>query len=629
MRCSFLFLIYSQTINSAEDLKWLVNSKNTRALLDNPTLIKNLYPYISISSKYDSILNDIISFTRTLSTEFYKSDSDQSVSLNSQLDNILLGLKSKSDVHFVVDPSKIIENLIHNLQLYSPLFNSETSNRRKRSITNIGSLLNDFISSRTTVKLQTLQIVVSNLNYKEKLVFLERLRSLNIIEEYRIPMSSERNKIDTLLSKIFNDKITHLKTISNNDNGLPDFLLERINRKRKTLQSNTVAPIHKRTRGDSDPDSDDSTLEDDVFETPLSPKLSFHDTTIEPDVFDPQLSLNSMTSSTNTDDISILDFLDYIRDDIFLKRNVREAKFVPETIHTKLTNFHSSLNQVFDESTLQDPNNFKANVVLSFKQLHSLHQHNTKTFYFKSVLALLDDIEKYTLANITSPTAVLVQNKYHDLRFNIDTQMLEKYPITQKNVTQYLNIFVCLDKVCLTRYSEIEIYIKSNSTIACTDYLILSNSQNIYCKKEENLDCENEIFESTTKCPLYPLLYKEYMGKWTEEYYTIRNTKYLTEFSESKRLELITKYFPVNIGIQKLLQHKKYNIYLLCCNILTLVVFLYHSLKRFFKIIKDTHSRRADEQRELQEMRQRVNLIFNQEYPNRYMHGRAVPALNF
>ena len=141
--------------------------------------------------------------------------------------------------------------------------------------------------------------------------------------------------------------------------------------------------------------------------------------------------------------------------------------------------------------------------------------------------------------------------------------------------------------------------------------------------------CENEIFESTTKCPLYPLLYKEYMGKWTEEYYTIRNTKYLTEFSESKRLELITKYFPVNIGIQKLLQHKKYNIYLLCCNILTLVVFLYHSLKRFFKIIKDTHSRRADEQRELQEMRQRVNLIFNQEYPNRYMHGRAVPALNF
>ena len=126
------------------------------------------------------------------------------------------------------------------------------------------------------------------------------------------------------------------------------------------MQSNTVAPIHKRTRGHSDPDSDDSTLEDDVFETPLLPKLSFHDdSTIEPDVFDPQLSPNSMTSSTNTDDTSILDFLDYIRDDIFLKRNVREAKFVPEIIHTKLTNFHSSLNQIFDESILQDPNNCK------------------------------------------------------------------------------------------------------------------------------------------------------------------------------------------------------------------------------------------------------------------------------
>ena len=73
----------------------------------------------------------------------------------------------------------------------------------------------------------------------------------------------------------------------------------------------------------------------------------------------------------------------------------------------------------------------------------------------------------------------------------------------------------------------------------------------------------------------------------------------------------------------------KYNIYLLFCNILTLAVFLYHSLKIFFKIVKDKHSRRANEQRELQEMRQRVNLVFNQDYPNRYMQGRAVPALNF
>ena len=64
------------------------------------------------------------------------------------------------------------------------------------------------------------------------------------------------------------------------------------------------------------------------------------------------------------------------------------------------------------------------------------------------------------------------------------------------------------------------------------------------------------------------------MGKWNEKYYTVKNTKYLTEFSESKCFELITEYSSINTVIQKLLTNKNYNIYLLICNILTLAVFL-------------------------------------------------------
>ena len=635
---------------------WLINTKSTHAIVKSPTMV-NLFKNIQLKMDYEEIFTIILEYSKTLSNTFLGIDSEHKYLFHKQIDNIETGLTVKQDVHFKVDVNSLIETFLFNLKLHAPSIFTGSLSRRKRELNvEIGTILSEFIAARTTVKLQSLQIQVSNFNIKNKIMFLDKLRNLNIVSEYRIPLATERNKIDVLISKIFFERISHFKSLSANEHFFPSDFLNRVAKKRINLQSVTRAPINKRIRGDNMLDYSISELDDEVFDpvdvsSPLSDPTS--PSTVLPTLTSIQHSepmdtgnvrdnSHSISSNTESDSLEIptLEYEHfsghYIESRNFLYpsflnsgiRNIREAKNDYSDEKTKINQFHTSLEAPFNDDHLKDASSNKAQVILTLKTYYEIHQQNTKSFYLKSVIELLDQIENYVVQNITSTSAELINTKFYDLKFDVNNNVLEKYPVSQDNVSLHYPIVVCYKNSCLKRYIESELFLTTNRSTVCKTYIKLQ-SGNIYCSKFETLPCSTEIDYSTFLCPIQPVLYHESFGVWDDNSYTYMGVRYDTEFTKNKRMALVSRYYPISEGLYFYLFHHNYILYLFVCNLITVAIFTFGFLKTVINKLLTLHRNYLHEREEREILAQRVNQIYLAQLPANNNHARAVPALRF
>ena len=635
---------------------WLINTKSTHAVIKSPTMV-NLFEHIQLKMDYEEIFTIVLDYSKSLSNTFLGIDSEHELLFNQQINKISTGLTVKQDVHFIVDINSLIETFLFNLKLHAPSIFTASLSRRKRELNvEIGTILSEFIAARTTVKLQSLQIQVSNFNIKNKIIFLDKLRNLDIVSEYRIPLATERNKIDDLISKIFFERISHFKSLSANEHFFPSDFLDRVAKKRKNLQSVTRAPINKKIRGDTMLDYSISELDDEVFD-PIDVSSPLSDPT-SPSTFPPTLTSiqhsepmdtgnvrdNSHSISSNTEldslEIPTLEYEHfsghYIESRNFLYhsflnsriRNIREAKNEYSDGKTKIKEFHTSLETPFNDDHLKEASSNKAQVILTSKTYYEIHQQNTKSFYLKSVIELLDQIENYVVQNITSVSAKLSNNKFFDLKFNDKNNILEKYPVSQDNVTLYYPIVVCYKSSCLNRYTESELFLTTNKSTVCKNYIKLQ-SGNIYCSKFENLPCSTETFHSTYLCPMQPVLYHERFGVWNDNLYTFMGVRYDTVFKKDKRLALVSRYYPISEGLFFFLTHHNYILYLFACNLITVAIFSFGFLKTVINKLSTLHRNYLHEREEREILARRVNQIYLAQLPANNNHARAVPALRF
>ena len=633
---------------------WLINSKSTHAIVKSPTMV-NLFEHIQLKMDYEEIFTIILDYSKTLSNTFLGIDSEHEFLFNKQINKIETGLTVKQDVHFKVDVNPLIETFLFNLKLHAPSIFTASLSRRKRELNvEIGTILSEFIAARTTVKLQALQIQVSNFNIKNKLIFLDKLRNLDIVSEYRIPLATERNRIDDLISKIFFERISHFKSLSANEHFFPSDFLNRVAKKRKNLQSVTRAPINKKIRGDTMLDY--SVLDDEVFD-PIDVSSPLSDPT-SPSTFTPTLTSiqqsepmdtgnvrdnsHSISSNTELDSLEIptleLEHFSghYVESRNFLYpsflnsriRNSREVKNDYSDEKTKIKQFHTSLETPFNEDHLKEASTNKAQVILTLKTYYEIHQQNTKSFYLKSVIELLDQIENFVIQNITSASAELINKKFFDLKFNENNNLLEKYPVSQDNVSLYYPIQVCYKNSCLNRYTESELFLTTNKSTVCKNYIKLQ-SGNIYCSKFETLPCSKESFHSTFLCPIQPVLYHESFGVWDDNSYTFMGVRYDTVFDKDKRLALVSRYYPISEGLFFFLTHHNYILYLFVCNLITVAIFSFGFLKTVINRLLTLHRNYLHEREEMENLARRVNQIYLAQLPANNNHARAVPALRF